>query len=307
MIDRFLQYLEQERRYSPHTLLAYKKDLEQFCAFLKLSPEGFDPSVITPVDIREWIVSRMEQGDTARSVRRKLSALRSFWKYLILMGKTEVDVTKKMVMPKTNKPLPVFYRQEEMDNALDGEDKDRYETILANTVIDFIYETGVRRAELIGLRDTDVDMATQTLKVLGKRNKERMIPFGKHLADTLTVYRELRREYTAEEGSDRFFRLASGKPLYPMKVYRMVHERMMQVSTQYKQSPHVLRHTFATALLNNGADINAVKALLGHANLAATQIYTHTTFEEIKHIYESAHPRAQKRRNYDDQHSSCEF
>ncbi|MBO7234948.1 MAG: tyrosine-type recombinase/integrase [Paludibacteraceae bacterium] len=294
-IDAFLRYLEQERRYSLHTIKAYRKDLEQFCTFVNTKVEDFEATQIDTADVREWIVQLMQDGGSSRTVCRKLVALRSFWKFLMMMGKDSRNIMRNVVMPKTKKTLPVFYRQEHVDEALQQVLDDEYETILSYTVINFLYQTGARRAELIDLKDEDVNLVEGWLKLHGKRDKERVVPFGDDLRDTLQRYRECRDAEVQRVDSGLFFLLKSGKKLYPKKVYQIVHEGMTQVCTQKKQSPHVLRHTFATQMLNNGADINAVKSLLGHASLAATQIYTHTTFEEIQSIYKLAHPRAQKK------------
>jgi integrase/recombinase XerC len=294
-IDAFLRYLEQERRYSLHTIKAYKKDLEQFCVFVNGKVEDFDATQIDTADVRGWVVQLMQDGGSSRTVCRKLVALRSFWKFRMMIGKESRNIMRNVVMPKTKKTLPVFYRQEHVDEALEQVLDDEYETILSYTVINFLYQTGARRAELIDLKDADVDLNEGWLKLHGKRDKERVIPFGNDLRDTLRRYRECRDKDVQRVDDGFFFLLKSGKRLYPKKVYQLVREGMMQVCTQKKQSPHVLRHTFATQMLNNGADINAVKSLLGHASLAATQIYTHTTFEEIQSIYKLAHPRAQKK------------
>ena len=294
-VESFLQYLEQERRFSSHTIKAYKKDLEQFCAYLNTAPQNFDPSQITTTDVREWIIQLMQQGESSRTVCRKIVAVRSYWRFLMRIGVESRNIMRNLVMLKTKKPLPVFYRQEHIENALQSIASDDYESVLAQTVIDFLYQTGARCAELIELRDVDVDLESKMLRLHGKRNKERIVPFGDDLAETLAHYRAQRNKALQEQYDQTFFLLQSGKKLYPKKVYAIVHGEMSQVCTQEKQSPHVLRHTFATHMLNNGADINAVKSLLGHASLAATQVYTHTTFEGIQSIYKLAHPRAQKK------------
>ncbi len=295
-IDAFLRYLEQERRYSLHTIKAYRKDLEQFSAFVNMQGDDFDPKQIDTSDVREWMIQLMQdEGDSPRTVCRKLVAIRSFWKFLMMTGRESLNIMRNVVIPKTKKALPVFYRQEHLDEVLERTVDDDYENILSYTVINFLYQTGARRAELIELKDADVDVEEGWLKLHGKRDKERVIPFGKDLKETLNNYRIIRDKQIEKVDGEFFFLLKSGKKLYPQKVYNIVHEEMAQVCTQKKQSPHVLRHTFATQMLNNGADINAVKSLLGHASLAATQVYTHTTFEEIQSIYKLAHPRAQKK------------
>lgn len=295
MVQQFLDYLQLERRYSLHTVEAYQNDLLQFCDFLQMNPNEFNPEKVTTTDVREWIIQLMEEGKHPRTVKRKISSLMSFWKFLMRNGNVSVDIMRKIVAPKTNKPLPVFYKQQEVDAALAMNDEDDYKRCLENTIIDFLYETGVRCSELIQLMDADVDLQEKTVKVLGKRNKHRIIPFGDSLAKTLEHYREMRERELPNAVTPNFFILPNGKQLYRGRVYNIVHARMKEVSTLHQQSPHVLRHTFATAMLNNGADINAVKAVLGHASLAATQVYTHTTFNEIHTIYKQAHPRAQKK------------
>lgn len=295
MVQQFLDYLQLERRYSLHTVEAYQNDLLQFCDFLQMNPNEFNPEKVTTTDVREWIIQLMEEGKHPRTVKRKISSLMSFWKFLMRNGNVSVDIMRKIVAPKTNKPLPVFYKQQEVDAALAMNDEDDYKQCLENTIIDFLYETGVRCFELIQLMDADVDLQEKTVKVLGKRNKHRIIPFGNSLAKTLEHYREMRERELPNAVTPNFFILPNGKQLYRGRVYNIVHARMKEVSTLHQQSPHVLRHTFATAMLNNGADINAVKAVLGHASLAATQVYTHTTFNEIHTIYKQAHPRAQKK------------
>lgn len=295
MVQQFLDYLQLERRYSLHTVEAYQNDLLQFCDFLQMNPNEFNPEKVTTTDVREWIIQLMEEGKHPRTVKRKISSLMSFWKFLMRNGNVSVDIMRKIVAPKTNKPLPVFYKQQEVDAALAMNDEDDYKQCLENTIIDFLYETGVRCFELIQLMDADVDLQEKTVKVLGKRNKHRIIPFGDSLAKTLEHYREMRERELPNAVTSNFFILPNGKQLYRGRVYNIVHARMKEVSTLHQQSPHVLRHTFATAMLNNGADINAVKAVLGHASLAATQVYTHTTFNEIHTIYKQAHPRAQKK------------
>lgn len=294
-MQHFLDYIQFERRYSSHTVEAYKNDLLQFCQFLQVNPEEFNPEKVTVTDVREWIILLMEQGNSPRTVKRKISALMSFWKFLLKNGKVHTDIMRKIVVPKTNKPLPVFYKHQEVEAALAETDGNDYKQCLENTIIDFFYETGVRCSELVQLMDVDVNLQDKTVKVLGKRNKHRIIPFGDSLAATLEHYKEMRDYEFPDAMTPNFFVLPSGKALYRGRVYNIVHTRMKEVSTLQKQSPHVLRHTFATAMLNNGADINAVKAVLGHTSLAATQVYTHTTFNEIHTIYKQAHPRAQKK------------
>ncbi len=301
MVEQFIQYLRYERNYSSHTVLAYQKDLEQFAQFLSDECHVDDLSHADADMIRFWMLCLMESGQSARSVNRKLSSLNSFWRFLLSKGVVEVNPCRKVLSPKVNRPLPSFLRKEEVDNLL-GEESGRasvseFVEKRNRLIIEMLLQTGIRRSELMGLALSDVDMSSCLLRVKGKRDKQRLIPFGSMLQSMIREYLDCRNEWMMEcEGvygfSDFLFVREDGQPLYPQLVYRLVHDRLSQSSTLVKKSPHVLRHTFATALLNNGAELNAVKELLGHANLSATEVYTHTTFEELKKVYKQAHPRA---------------
>ncbi len=295
MINAFLQYLQYEKNYSSHTVLSYHTDLLQLCNFLEIKPENFYPKHVTHNILQQWILSLMEQGNSARSISRKISSLKSFWRFLQLQGLDDKNPTKKIVLPKTNKPLPAFYKDKEMDAALSDDSKvGGFERVRDRLIIDLLYQTGLRVSELVGLKDSDIDFSSRQLKVIGKRNKERILPIGKKICDEMAAYVEIRNaEVDLEE--DAFFVRKNGKKMYTRAIYNIVHNNMSEVSTLHKQSPHVLRHTFATTLLNNGADINAVKDLLGHSSLAATQVYTHVSFSELNKIYKQAHPRAIKK------------
>lgn len=295
MINAFLQYLQYEKNNSSHTVLSYHTDLLQLCNFLEIKPENFYPKHVTHNILQQWILSLMEQGNSARSISRKISSLKSFWRFLQLQGLDDKNPTKKIVLPKTNKPLPAFYKDKEMDAALSDDSKvGGFERVRDRLIIDLLYQTGLRVSELVGLKDSDIDFSSRQLKVIGKRNKERILPIGKKICDEMAAYVEIRNaEVDLEE--DAFFVRKNGKKMYTRAIYNIVHNNMSEVSTLHKQSPHVLRHTFATTLLNNGADINAVKDLLGHSSLAATQVYTHVSFSELNKIYKQAHPRAIKK------------
>ncbi len=292
MIDKFLEYLQVEKRYSPLTIEAYRQDLIQFCDFLRQDAERLDPRGISKDDIRDWSSHLIDEKISARSVNRKITSIRSYLKYCLRVGLIDKDVSHDIIRQKENKKLPVFYKEKEMERALESEQyADDFESIRDNLIIELLYQTGMRRAELISLNDSSFQLSENTVRIFGKRRKERIVPFGEQLKQQIEEYIEV-RDNNVEREDNAFFVLPNGKRIYPMKVYQIVHNRMSEVSTLQKQSPHVLRHTFATTMLNEGADINTIKKLLGHANLAATQIYTHTTFEQIKDVYKHTHPRA---------------
>lgn len=304
MFKAFLQYLQYEKVYSPCTIKAYETDLNIFADYMEQQGTPFEPSKTDASQIRGWMMSLMESGKTARTVNRKISALKSFYRFMNKQGILDVNPTQKIIVPKIKKPLPMFFKEKELDHWHDfAPSEDAFDDMRDSLIIEMFYQTGLRLSELINLKDSDVDMNRHTLKVLGKRNKERMVPFGNTLEEEIRNYMALRNR-EVERLVPNLFVLKNGKPLYPKKVYLIVHKVMSCVSTQQKRSPHVLRHTFATVMLNNGVDINTVKEFLGHANLAATQVYTHTTFEQLKNIYQQAHPRAQKRRIYGNQNAS---
>jgi len=295
MINKFLQYLQYEKNYSSHTVLSYQTDLLQFCDFLNIDPHDFSPVDINPSVIRQWVLLLINNNNTARSISRKISTLKSFWRYLLIHGLAKQNPTLKIVLPKTKKPLPVFYKQQEMERALSESTlPGGFEPMRNRLIISLLYEAGLRVSELVSLTDADFDTGSQQIKVIGKRNKQRIIPLGNDICDMITEYKR-RRNKEVERQSDALFLRINGLPMYSKAIYNIVHSEMSQVSTLRKQSPHVLRHTFATTLLNNGADINAVKDLLGHSSLAATQVYTHVTFSELNKIYKQAHPRANKK------------
>jgi len=292
MIELFLKYLQYEKNYSSHTVLSYSNDLNEFSRFIQHNvSEEFNPLEIHSDMIRQWIVSLMKEGMSPRSVNRKISAVKSFYRFLTRRGITTVNPTKKINSLKTEKNLPLFFKETEMENALTPceEDSD-FENYRNKLIIAMFYETGMRLSELIEIKDSDIDLSAKTVKVLGKRNKQRIIPFGNRLYNDIITYKQIRDSET--KNAVYLFTRKSGEKMYPKLVYQVIHNAMSEQSSLIKRSPHVLRHTFATLILNGGADINAVKELLGHANLAATQVYTHTTFEQLRNIYKQAHPRA---------------
>ncbi len=291
--ESFLGYLSYERRYSEHTVCSYGLDLSKFEEYLKGVDEDLDLMHVDADLVRGWVVSLMEQGYTSTSVNRKLSSLRSFYRYLLRKNMIPVDPMLKVIGPKKKKPLPVFVKEAEMDRLLDDADfGDGFLGVRDRMILEVFYETGVRRSELIGLNDADVDFSSCVIKVTGKRNKQRLIPFGEELERDLRVYLSVRDENISERENDAFFVRKDGRRLSPGMVYLLVKRNLTKVVTLKKKSPHVLRHTFATSMLNHQAELEAVKELLGHESLSTTEVYTHTTFEELKKVYEQAHPRA---------------
>ena len=296
LTDSFLDYLRYERNYSEKAVLAYGEDISQLREFAREFAQeeigDFNPAEVTPELIREWIVSLMDKGYASTSVNRKLSSLRSFYKFLLKKKVVLVDPLRKITGPKNKKPLPSFLKENEMNRLLDDTDfGEGFEGCRDHLIIEMFYATGIRLSELIGLDDKDVDFSASLLKVTGKRNKQRLIPFGDELKEGMLEYVNVRNEQVLESGG-AFFVRKNGERLYKNLVYNLVKRNLSKVVTLKKRSPHVLRHTFATTMLNNEAELGAVKELLGHSSLATTEIYTHTTFEELKKVYKQAHPRA---------------
>ena len=292
LIDSFLEYLRLERNYSERTIVSYETDLREFEEYFQEVDAGLDFKKIDADIVRRWMVHLMDEGRAATSVNRKLSTLRSFYRFLLRRKEVVINPMLKVVGPKKKKPLPFFVREKDMDRLLDeslfGEG---FEGCRDRLILEMFYATGMRLSELIGLNDADVDLSARLIKVTGKRNKQRLIPFGKELEENLSLYIKVRDE-AFPKGAERFFVLKNGKRMYPMGVYRLVKRNLSKVVSLKKRSPHVLRHTFATAMLNDHAELQSVKELLGHESLVTTEVYTHTTFEELKKVYEQAHPRA---------------
>ncbi len=294
IIDKYLQYIKLELNLSEHTQVAYGNDLRQWEQFLTGGGEQLDVASVTASDIRAWLLQLSGSGDSARTLRRKVQAVRSFYKWLMRNGTVVVNPAASVELARIPKRLPQLVREDSVDSLLDSKIDDAdFEQVRNRLIVMMLYETGMRRAELIGLLDKNVDTAKGELKVHGKRDKDRIIPFGTELADWIEKYRSLRDDQALE--GEHFFVRESGEPLYPMLVYRIVREALTEAGVTSKRSPHVLRHTFATAMLNDGAALNSVKELLGHESLATTQIYTHVTFSELKNNYKLAHPRALKK------------
>jgi integrase/recombinase XerC len=293
-ITDFLNYIEFERRYSVHTLNSYAKDLEQFSEFIRETYQVEKAKEIDFVFIRSWIALLMEEGNSPRTVNRKISTLKSYFRYLLKVEKIDHNPVLKITGPKVRKKLPVFIEEKSMNLLItESEPPKSFEEARDRLVVEVFYATGIRRAELIGLKIGDVDLGSGLIKVLGKRNKERLIPIHDSLFLLIDSYLSFKQKAIAVQSHEAYFFLTiKGKKMYPKLVYRIVNNYLSRVSTQKKKSPHVLRHTFATHMLNHGADLNAIKELLGHTNLSATQIYTHNTIEKLKNIYKLAHPKA---------------
>lgn len=291
-LDIFFQYIESEKRYSSHTILAYKTDINHFVAFL----ESYSLTSITEVrhtHIRAWIVSQLNNDITPRSVNRRLSCLKTYFKLLQKRGLISTNPMSKVTNPKVGKRLPSSVPERKIEQLLDQlEWGEEYPSVLARAVIEVLYGTGIRRSELVGLKIHSINFAQNQLKVLGKGNKERLVPFGKKLADILRGYLEIRKMTFPLDNKNDFFLTVKGEPLNTTTVYNIVKKYLGYVTTQEQRSPHVLRHSFATHLSENGADLNAIKELLGHANLSATQIYTHNSVEKLKKVYQQAHPKS---------------
>lgn len=293
-IKRFFQYLETEKRCSLHTYRAYKTDLEQFFSFISIQYQIKEISEIKLVMIRSWIVSMMDKGISSRTINRKISSLKSLYRFLIRESIVNENPMIKVIPPKSSQSLPVFVDKKGMDFLFDEvEFEPGFRGIRNRLVIEMFYFTGIRLSELIDLKDENVDSSQQQIKVFGKRNKERIIPINMQLLQSIESYIEMRNKEIMQSETNHFlFITESGNKMYKKLVYRIVNSYLGKVSTLSKKSPHVLRHTFATHMLNNGANLNTIKEFLGHSNLAATQIYTHNTIDKLKLIYEQAHPRA---------------
>ena len=296
-IERFLQYLRLERNLSWRTVDLYRRDLDQWDAYVTAGGQPLDVASVTEGDIREWLMERSSQGDQPATLRHKVQALRALYRYLLRHGQVTTNPAARVELAKLAKPLPKYVREKTVDAVLDDEiDSSDFTQVRDRLVVMLFYETGIRLSELIGLQDTAVDVDKCELKVRGKRDKDRIIPFGSELAQWIERYRVLRADVRPECGN--LLVTLKGKPLYPSLVYHVVHDSLAAAGGTGKLSPHVLRHTFATVMLNNGAELNSVKELLGHESLAATQVYTHVTLSELQHNYELAHPRALKKGGY---------
>ena len=286
--NKFITYLTSEKRFSEHTIKSYTTDLKQFTSFLSSEFQIIDEVYeISFQIIRTWIASLLEKGINPRSVNRKISTLKTYFKFLIREGELIENPMMKVVAPKSKKRLPIFIEEDQIASLLNEVQFEKGFIGQRNKlIIELFYVTGIRLSELINIKISDVDFNNQSIKVLGKRNKERIIPLSSNVINNLNLFIKSNKQ------NKYLFTNLEGNKLYNKLVYRLVNKYIGEISSVNKKSPHILRHTFATHMLNNGADINAIKELLGHANLSATQVYTHNTIEKLKTVYKQAHPRA---------------
>lgn len=292
MIEKFLTYLAYEKSYSVHTVEAYHGDLITVLNYLN---DAFDSDLENASHqfLRTWMVDALQSGSSPSTIRRRVSALKSFYKWRKKTYGILADPTVKLVIPKMPSRLPVFLEEEALNlDQLDQLFDDSYEGVRDRAIVELFYHTGIRTAELRGLKMDSVDFEQSAIKVVGKRNKERIVPVGKPMIDTLRLYRQIRFDLPNIQDKTHFFLTQKGKKLYAKLVYRIVNDYLSSISSIEKKSPHVLRHTFATHMLNKGADINAIKELLGHSSLAATQVYTHTSVEQLIKVYRGSHPKS---------------
>jgi integrase/recombinase XerC len=292
MVESFLRYLEFEKRLSPHTILSYKTDLRQFQIFLKATYSE-NPESATYVMVRSWVVSLVEAKMDSLSVNRKIACLRSFYKFLIKQERITNDPMMKIKVLKTKKKLPHFVSENDMVQLLDHKEfGNTHAGLRDQLILELFYGTGIRLAELINLKENNINLTDRTMKVLGKRNKERVIPFSTNIVSLIAAYRVAKKKEVEEKDHNYLLITDLGDQLYPMMVQRTVKKHLKTFTSVEKRSPHVLRHTYATHLLNKGAELNAVKDLLGHSSLAATQVYTHNSIEKLKKTFDQAHPKA---------------
>lgn len=292
-VQPFLDYIKFEKRYSAHTLLAYETDIYSFFDFLQATYGNTELKAISLSYIRTWLASLKEQKISSRTINRKISSLRSFFKYYLKRGVITVTPMANVIAPKTEKRLPVFIKEKDTQKLIDilNTTSEDWKSLNARMLISLFYATGMRLSELISLKEKHIDTGLSQIKVLGKGNKERIIPVSPEIVALINDYRKLKSKI-AEADKEVLLITEKGKKLYPKYAWILVNHYLGQASSLDKKSPHVLRHSFATHLMNNGADLNAVKELLGHSSLAATQVYTHNTIEKLKDVYKKAHPKA---------------
>lgn len=288
----FTDYLQLEKKYSPHTVTAYLKDLE---GFQKFASQEYQYSEVLDVNysiVRSWIVSLVDSGISNRTVNRKISSLKTFYKFLLKTGQIEINPLAKHKALKTSKKIQVPFSEKEIDNVMKMlQDENNFEGCRDRLIVELFYSTGIRRAELINIKLNDVSFAQKTLKVLGKRNKERIIPLLSSVIESIQNYLPFRDELNEVKDAEQLFLTSKGVKVYETLVYRIINSYFSNASEKVKKSPHILRHSFATHLLNEGADINSVKELLGHSSLASTQVYTQNSIAKLKEVYKNSHPR----------------
>ena len=286
-LEDFINYIKSEKRFSNHTITSYETDLNQFFNYIEAEYQITNPEDVSFKLIRNWISLLLENNLKSSSVNRKISSLKSYYKFLLVSNYVDTNPTLKLISPKSSKRLPVFVEKDNMDSLFDKDFfEDSYEGKRDKLIIELFYFTGMRLSELINIKTSDIDKVNSQIKVIGKRNKERLIPI------TFNTLKDLNEFVNFYEIENFLFVEGNGKKLYSKKVYRIVNKYLAKISSIKKKSPHVLRHSFATHMLNNGADINAIKEILGHANLSATQIYTHNSIKKLKNVHKQAHPKA---------------
>ncbi len=291
-VAAFLQYIEAEKNYSAHTVLAYQKDIEAFQSFMVTTYEQEEIESVNYAQIRSWIVSLVESGITNRSINRKIASLKAYYKFLLRIKQITVNPLAKHTALKVAGKVQVPFSEKEMQTVISDLQKDTsFKGLRDRLIVEMFYATGIRRSELVNLKVSDVDLGAKVIKVLGKRNKERLVPLLPFLIETIQLYLSSVKDIINLSADNYLFIAESGNKVSESFVYRVINSYFSKASTKEKKSPHVLRHTFATHLLNNGADLNSVKELLGHASLASTQHYTHTSIAELKKNYQQAHPR----------------
>ncbi|MEJ8757910.1 tyrosine-type recombinase/integrase [Pontibacter sp. H259] len=292
-MDLFFKYLQYEKRYSPHTLTSYHTDLGQFSDYLLQTYEISDPAQADHTIIRSWILSLVQQNIQPRSINRKIACLRSYYKFILSQERITANPMLRIKAPKVSKKLPAFVPEDSFNQLLDQfAFENNFEGQRDRVILEFLYGTGMRLSELIGIAESDIDGYQKTVRVLGKGNKERIIPVNDSLWQSISTYLAHKKAEFGDNNSEKLLVTTKARPLYPKFIYRVVKKYISLITTSEHNSPHVLRHSFATHLLNKGADLNAIKDLLGHASLAATQVYTHNTIEKLKSIFEKAHPKA---------------
>ncbi len=292
-IQSYINHIHYQKRYSVHTITSYNNDISAFFCFLTSAYDNIEIAAVKPTHVRTWLASMKEEEMASKSINRKISALRSFYKFLLQKEVVTTNPVTGIISPKVPKRLPQFIAEKDTEELFgETEFEVGFKGQTEKLVMQLLYNTGIRKAELIALTANDIDSINCTIKVLGKGNKQRIIPISKKLVYELQYYHQQKKIYIENIGDDTFFVTTKGTKLNPKYVYNFVNKYLGQVTTISKKSPHILRHSFATHLMNNGADLNAVKELLGHSNLAATQIYTHNNIEKLKDVYKKAHPKA---------------